>query len=466
MAPPETASRALVLGGGFAGMAAAITLADAGQAVTVLEARARLGGRAYSLRDRTSGDVIDNGQHAFTGACHGVLDFCRRMGTQDQLWLQDDLRLDFLDTDGPPASLVCPPLPAPAHLLAGLLRVQGLGWSDRLSALRIGSAIRSLGRPGVAEELDSITAEQWFDRTGQTEATRRLLWRPLALAIVNEDTAVASALPLARALAESFLGSRSNSRMILAAAGLSNLYEEAFPRFLAARGGEVLTLAGARSLRFRPCGDGDAVQGITLRDGRTLDADLVISAVPHYALPSLLPEAWRSRAPFAGIEKLGTAPIVSVHLWFDREVTPHRFLGLLGTEAQWVFNREAIAGDVSGHSLSMIYSAAHAQVKRSAAELTAQCVEDLRRLLPAAREAKVLSSRVIKEHRATFSARPGTNALRPGAETPIRGFFLAGDWTATGLPATIESAIRSGYAAGKAALAAAPRARSAAALAG
>ena len=278
-----------------------------------------------------------------------------------------------------------------------------------------------------------------------------MLWRPLALAILNETTERASALPLARTLSEWFLGGRRQSAMILPGSGLSRLYESTLPAFLEARGGSVRTRS--RVVRIETEGEGsERVTGVTLADGTKLPATRMIVAVPHQALPPLLPAALAGREPFASLFRLGESPIVSVHLWLDREVTALPFVGLLGTEVQWAFNRRALADDVSGHLLTLVHSAAYAAAARPAPELAAAAMEDLRKVLPAARAARVLRARVIKERRATFSPRPGTDRLRPGARTPVAGLFLAGDWTATGLPATIEGAVRSGNRAADAAL--------------
>ncbi len=191
--------------------------------------------------------------------------------------------------------------------------------------------------------------------------------------------------------------------------------------------------------------DSERVAAVILAGGERLEVDGVVLAVPHHAVAPLLPEAWRKRSPFADLDRLGSSPIVSVYLWLDRETLQLPFVGLLGTAAQWVFNRQQMAGDVQGHVLTVNYSAAHKEVELPADALVQESMADLRRLIPAVRSARILGSRVIKERHATFSARPGTDRLRPGPETPIRSLILAGDWTDTGLPATIEGAVRSGF---------------------
>ncbi len=438
-------ARVAVIGGGFAGMAASVRLAQLGVKVILLEQRKRLGGRAYSMSDADTGDTFDNGQHVFTGAYDAMLQLLRALGTEELVQWQPELRLDLLDVDGSSSALRCPSLPAPLHLLMGLLRMPGLNLRDRMAALRIGGALRRALRPGAAAELDTLTAGAWLRRNGQTPKLQRMLWEPLTVAIVNETSERASAWPLARALAESFLGTRTRSRMGMAAVGLSKLFEPAMGRVLEENHGELRTSARVTTLELAAHDDRERVAAVILAGGERLKVDGVVLAVPHHAVAPLLPEAWRKRTPFADLDRLGSSPIVSVHLWLDRETLQLPFVGLLGTAAQWVFNREQLAGDVQGHCLTVNYSAAHKEVELPADALVQESMEDLRRLIPAVRPARLLGSRVIKERHATFSARPGTDRLRPGPETPIRSLILAGDWTDTGLPATIEGAVRSGF---------------------
>jgi len=438
-------ARVAVIGGGFAGMAAALRLTRLGVRVVLLEQRKRLGGRAYSLTDADTGDVFDNGQHVFTGAYDAMLQFFRALDTEDLVQWQSELRLDLLDVDGTSPTLRCPSLPAPLHLLMGLLRLPGLSLRDRLAALRMGGALRRALRPGAAAELDTLTAGAWLRNNGQTPKLQRMLWEPLTVAIVNETLERASAWPLARALAESFLGNRARSRMGFPAMGLSKLFEPSLGRLLQENHSTLRTSARVTALELVGHGDKERVAAVMLAGEERLEVDGVVLAVPHHAVARLLPEAWRRRAPFADLDRLGSSPIVSVHLWLDRETLRTPFVGLLGTNAQWVFNRQQMAGDVQGHVLSVSYSAAHKEIELSAAVLVQETLEDLRRLIPAVRPARLLGSRVIKERHATFSARPGTDRLRPGPETPIRSLILAGDWTDTGLPATIEGAVRSGF---------------------
>lgn len=441
---PRTA-RVAVIGGGFAGMAASVRLIQLGVQVILLEQRRRLGGRAYSMPDADTGDIFDNGQHVFTGAYDAMLRLLQALGTEDLVQWQPELRLDLLDVDGTSAALRCPSLPAPLHLLMGLLRLPGLNLRDRLSALRMGGALRHALRPGAAAELDTLTAGAWLRRNGQTPKLQRMLWDPLTVAIVNETPERASAWPLASALAESFLGTRARSRMGFPRMGLSKLFEPSMGRVLSENRGELRTSARVSALELTADHDTERVAAVRLADGERLQVDAVVLAVPHHAVARLLPEAWRRRAPFADLARLGNSPIVSVHLWLDRETLQQPFVGLLGTAAQWVFHRRQLARDVQGHLLTVSYSAAHKEVDLPADILVQETMEDLRRVIPAVRPARLLKSRVIKERQATFSARPGTNSLRPGPVTPIRSLLLAGDWTDTGLPATVESAVRSGF---------------------
>jgi squalene-associated FAD-dependent desaturase len=449
--------KVVVVGGGFAGLAAAIDLQEHRHDVLLLERRGVLGGRATSYRDAISGDDVDNGTHLMVGAYRATLDLLRRAGAEDLLHFQDDLRIDYVDDRGF-SSLRCPPIAAPLHLLAGLLRLR-VPWRVRLDALRFGLAVR-FGRPP-----EGITLAEYFRRTGQSSETRRLLWDPLALAILNEAPARAAASLFHAVYREAFLASHRASRLVFLRRGYGVLHER-LGRYLEARGGAIRRRA--------------LVEGIVMENGRAVgvsyaqrvegreairrgepaspervDAEAVVVAAPWHAVPALLPEEWRSRPPFEGLPRLGASPIVSIELWLDRVVTDSTMVGLRDSEIEWVFDKGRLHGrDGPPQQLAFIVSAAYRSAPRTNAELAAAAEAALRRYFPAMADAQVTRSLVLRETMATFVSDPEVEQLRPGNTTPIPGLFLAGDWTDTGLPATIEGAVRSGLAAARLARAA------------
>lgn len=442
--------KVVVVGGGFAGLAAAIALQERRHDVTVLERRGVLGGRATSFPDALSGEDVDNGTHLMIGAYRDTLDLVRRAGAEDLLLFQDRLHIDYKDDRGWSA-LDCPPLPAPLHLLAGLLGLR-LPWRARLDAVRLGLAAR-FGRPP-----HGLNLTEWFDRLGQGEAVRRLVWGPLATAILNETPDRAAAILFYNVYRAAFLESASASRLVFLRRGYGRLLDR-LGAYLEARGGRIVRRARAEAIEVadgavqgvayaqRPLERDDIVRGVQSHEAR-VDADAVVSAVPWLALPALLPEAWRGDPAFAAASRLTGSPIVSIEMWLDQVVVDRAMVGLRDSEVEWVFDKGRLYGrEGAPQHLAFIISAAYRSVPRPNAELAAMAEAALRRYFPAMAGARVTRTLVLREADATFSCDPASEAIRPGPATPIRGLVLAGDWTATGLPATIEGAVRSGRAA-------------------
>jgi squalene-associated FAD-dependent desaturase len=439
--------KVVVLGGGFAGLAAAIALQERRHAVTLLERRGVLGGRATSYRDALTGEDVDNGTHLMIAAYSSTLDLLRRAGALDLLDVQDDLRIDYVDDEGFTA-LACPRLPAPLHLLFGLLGLR-VPWRVRRDALRLGLAVRFGRRPS------GITLAEYFARHGQSLETRRLLWDPLAIAILNETPERADASLFWNVYREAFLRTSRASRLVFLRRGWAVLHER-LAAYFEARGGNLRRRALAEAIDV----EGDVVRGVRyaqraetrddIRRGRRAEnvwaaADAVVAAVPWHVLSGLLPEAWRTQSPFATLAGLGASPIVSVELWLDRVVVDRPMVGLRDCDVEWVFDKGRLFGRAGPpQHLAFIASAAIRQSPRPNPELVAIAEAALRRYFPAMKEATVSRSLVMREAVATFSCGPEAEALRPEAATQIRGLALAGDWTRTGLPATIEGAVRSG----------------------
>lgn len=429
----------LVLGGGFAGLSCATALAAAGAKVTVLERRPHLGGRAYSFADPRAGDVVDNGQHLFMGCYRETLKFLDRLGTRDRLRFSRTAVVEYADASGRGAVLDCPDLPPPFNLAAGVARLSGLGWIDKLGLLRLGAWFKrnAPNGQGWPAELDRVTVRQWLDGLGQSRRLQERLFDPIAIGALNELPERASALGLVQVLGEVFFRDAEGSRLGVSTVGLSELYTEQARAYVEARGGRVLTGARAVELRF----DGKA-RVETERTGR-FTADAVVSALPPNALAALAlpPEL---RGPW---EKLTFAPILGINLWLDRSVLSAPFVGLLGTEVHWAFNRSELWGRCGDEQyVSLVISGAHAHVDKSPAALLELAKRDLGRCVPAFRDARVLRWTVVKEPTATLSPTVGSDALRPAHVSANPRFLFAGDWTQTRLPATIESAVASGHA--------------------
>jgi squalene-associated FAD-dependent desaturase len=431
----------LIIGGGFAGLAAGVALAGAGRPVRLLEQRPHLGGRARSFIEPTTGSVVDNGQHILIGAYHATLRFLEEIGTLDRISFQRGLSVRFLEEGGRLSILQCPRLPSPWHLLAGVLRSDGFTWREKLEILRLGRALDSAG--SGLDNTAGLSVEEWLTRLGQSERLRRNFWDLFSIAVMNEDPRRAAASVFARVLRLALFSSPEESRIGIPRHGLSGCYTRAAADYMQSRGGQVET---GRNVSSFVIVDG-VCRGVKLVDGEIIDASHVISAVPWFEFVRLLPaELLRSEPFFGRILGLRPAPIISINLWFDRPVTELDFVGLRGTTVQWLFRRASRDGSGKDY-VSLVLSGAHAHIGRSKEELLAVALADLAHVLPQTREAKLVHSLVIKERFATFSPSVDAEPLRPSATTPTPGLILAGDWTATGLPATIEGAVQSGYAA-------------------
>jgi squalene-associated FAD-dependent desaturase len=439
----------VVVGAGFAGLSAAVRLAGAGARVLVLESRARLGGRATAFRDRETGELVDNGQHVLLGCYRETLAFLHEIGAGDFVRSEASLSVTMIDPAGVESRLRCPPLPPPLHLLGGLLTWSALSWRDRLAMLRLAGPIRSAAAAVAAgrsiELASGETVDRWLERHGQTRRLRDMLWEPLAVAALNQPSDVASAAPFVRVLAEMFGGDRSAAAIVLPTRPLHLMYAEPARLWIEERGGSVRTGAPARIT----VANGQIVS--VEAGGEAFRSDAVVCAAPWFALADLFSgDTAPLASTLAAARETKPSPIVTVNLWFDRIVMRESFVGLPGRTLQWVFDKRMVFGESASH-LSLVSSGADAVLRWSNDELIAAALAELQGALPQVREARLLRATVIREPRATFSIAPG-QPKRPSTQTGIERLFLAGDWIDTGLPATIEGAVRSGRAAAAAVL--------------
>lgn len=431
-----------IIGGGFAGLSAGVALAERGFRVALLESKPALGGRAYSFLDPETGDFVDNGQHVLMGCYHVTLEFLEKIGARDRLIARRDLEIEMLAGPGRRAVLRTARLPGPLHMTGAVLGYRHLRLSERLSLMRAGLRLMYLRRYRRAE-LGRMTVAAFMDGARQSQWARQCFWYPLTIATLNEQPQLASAALLAEVLKRGFFSRRADSSFLYSTIGLSDLYCAPARNYIERRDGVVACRAIVERFEFDARG---MVSAVRLRDGRVLAAANFVAAITPDRLLKLLPEGAAKSPPFDALTAIKSSPIICAHLWLDREVTRNAFIGFIGTQTQWLFNKRRIFGGDENRRgyLSFVISGARDLVDRPSDELLAIVMGDLRAMLPAARNAAVLKALVLKEKQATLANDPESDQRRPGTATPVANLFLAGDWIQTGLPATIESAVVSG----------------------
>ena len=447
----------IVIGGGLAGLAAGVALADAGCRVRLFEQRPYLGGRATSYA-LPNGEHVDNCQHVTLGCCTNLEDFYKRVGAADKIKFFD--RLVFLDPQGMTGIMQADFLPAPVHMTGSFLFFAPLSYLDKLSIARALAAILFAGgRPKDAYGSEPISMFEWLRRRKQTPVALERFWRVVLVSALNEELDRTDARFGIDVFWKAFLANRTGYRMGVPSVPLSELYDGCRIA-IEKKGGEVILRSPVRSLRF----ESGTLKAAIFDGAREEAADSFVLAFPHDRIADLLPPEIRNANPaLRHLEKFKVSPITGVHLWFDREVTHESFITLLDTQTQWIFNKTALygpepssadnaAGKKNGQYLQLVISASYDLLRKSREEIIDVCLKEVRQALPHAREAQLIKATVIKEAAATFSPLPGVDDWRPAQETKTPGLFLAGDWTATGWPATMEGAVRSGYLAAEAVL--------------
>jgi squalene-associated FAD-dependent desaturase len=424
--------RVAVIGGGLAGLASAVALGSAGFEVDIYEARNFLGGRATSWPAPGGGvfnepEMIDNCQHVLLRCCVNLLDLYRRLGAYDKIRFHREFY--FVEPGGRTSVLKRGILPAPAHFFGSFLNLKFLTFADKIAIARAVNAIPRERK--TRTDLDRITMLDWLREKQQTDAAIERYWRQVLVSAVNEELDRMAAAHGFQVFWLGMIARPDTYEMGIPDVPLRELYDE-----------HSLARAGKVRVRHRcpvtAIQSSDArVTGIAMNGG-TGCADYYVSALPFERLQPLMPELPVQWDAFAH------SPITGIHLWFDRQVTTLPHATLLDRTIQWMFNKS------EGRYLQTVVSASRSLIEMPRQDVIDLAVKELGEFLPLVREARLEKGQVIKEVRATFSAAPGLEALRPVARTPLRNFFLAGDWTRSGWPATMEGAVRSGYLAAEA----------------
>lgn len=425
MGVTEPRPHVIVVGGGLAGLATAAALAPRGFRVTVLESRNRLGGRASSFHDAATGQLVDACQHVTMGCCTNYAHFCQTLGI-DQ-FLAGQPTLNFMTADRRISPFAADPLPAPLHLARSLLRAHYLSLGDKW---RIGSAILALKRADPADDQPLLP---WLKRHRQNSRCLDRFWSVILVSALNETLDQLGLKYARKVIVDGFLRHRRGFEVQVPTVPLGRLYGAEMQRWFAQH--DVAIEIGTGITGFDA--DGSQILRVRLRDGRELTADWYVLAVSFDRAAALLPAALADELA-APANNLDVSPITSVHLWFDREVLDLPHIVLVDCLGQWIFRRE-------NHYVQVVISASRSLKGLGNEEIQRRVVAELRELFPRVANATIVRAKVVTEHAATFSAVPGVDRWRPRQQTSLSNFAIAGDWTATGWPATMEGAVRSGY---------------------
>jgi len=455
MPPTPSQSTVAIAGGGLAGLAAACALSDAGFRVTLFEKRPFLGGRASSWEHPGTGEVVDNCQHVLFRVCTNLMEFYDRIGVAGQIRWYD--QMTFIEPGGRTSVMKSSPLPAPLHTAPSFMNFSFLSAADKFAIAR------ALVPLTLSKQRDTGKSFQhWLDEHGQTKQAIGRFWRPILVSALSEELDLISISAAAQVVRES-MKSPAARQMGVPTVPLTDLYNAAGD-YVRARGGvlhfrrPVETFsANPSQVRVRLRSQKEGLE--ENRDANQEEPfDYLVVALPFDGLDRVLPEAPESAPIREKLTHFETAPITGIHLWFDRQISNLDHAVLLDRTIQWMFHKsrlqpirsQAADGGATGSYIELVVSSSKTLIDKSRAEIVDLALSEVREFFPDARNANLVKSAVIKEVNATYSPRPGIDAHRPATATAWPRVFLAGDWTATGWPATMEGAVRSGYLAAEA----------------
>jgi len=420
-----------VIGGGIAGLSAAVFLAEKGFEVTLVEASPKLGGRTYSFFDKQFGGVIDNGQHILASWYKETFALLKTIGSYDKLSFQKQLNVEFADSTGSRYSLKASSLPPPLHLAGGIMGYKAIGLKDKLALIRLVNGIKKSKWP--EKELAGINTDRFFELTGQTKGVIEMFWKPFIIAVFNAEPQNTSALLFAQMIMRGFI-EKGGSELVLPIGFLNEVFSEPAREYLNNKKGTVHVSKAASEFSIKD----NKVTSVIFEDSTELKSDYFVCTAPFFEVPRLFADNFDE--VFESKLNLKYSPIVNIHIKFDRAITDvinGRFLGLLETNSQWVFR-------VKEDQVCVVISAAAKTAEKPKEEIAELAIRELKECIPLYGGVKVVSTRVLKEMRATIV--PDTDSLnnRPQNRTKIKNLLVAGDWTDTGLPSTIEGAVKSG----------------------
>jgi squalene-associated FAD-dependent desaturase len=456
MTQSPTKPTVAVAGGGLAGLAAACALASTGFRVTVFERRPYLGGRASSYEHPGTGEIVDNCQHVLFRVCTNLVEFYQRIGADQHIRWYDEMT--FIEPGGRASVMHASPLPAPLHTMPSFLRFPFLDATDKLAIARAMVPLTLTAQPDTGRSF-----AEWLKRHGQTQRAIDRFWKPILISALSEELDLIS-IPYAAQVVRESMKTPAARHMGVPTIPLTDLYNAAGD-YICARGGELQFRSPVST--FQP----ESSQVRLQLGEREQIFDYLVLALPFDGLDRVLPEAPESVPLREMLSHFESAPITGIHLWFDRQISDLDHAVLLDRTIQWMFHKSRLqpmrletsggpedknnsareaqknsrGTDPAGSYVELVVSASKSLIDKSRSEIVDLALCELREFFPAARDAHLIKSTVIKEIHATYSPRPGIDAYRPPQTTAWPGVFLAGDWTNTGWPATMEGAVRSGY---------------------
>ncbi len=430
--------KVVVIGGGFAGISAATTLAEANIPVLLIEKKRILGGRALSYQDPQTQEIVDNGQHLLMGCYHHTLSLLKKLKTDTHLFRQPALTVEYLAKGNHFYQLNCPPQAGFWGLMRAFLKVDFLSLKDKLQTLvTLPLFFHKMKQP-------HLTLHDWLIQAKQPKRMIQLFWEPLCYAALNEDPKNAAALLMHKVIDEAFIQQQGVDGLIFPQTGLSELTSQATENYLTERDGDIKRGLSVKKITFTE----NQLTQLELTNGEQLEPKAVISALPPHALRKLLTEQPQLTDP---LDRCESAPILSIHLWLRQPLTEKPFLALIDSPIQWIFNRQKIwqTAEKAPYLYSLILSGAHNWIKQPNQAIEAMVQKELTLFFADFDPTHIERIKVIKEQDATLSPSPNVLSYRLKQKTGIDNFFISGDWTDTGLPATIESAVLSGKLAAK-----------------
>jgi zeta-carotene desaturase len=421
-----------VIGGGIAGLSAAVFLCKNKYNVTVIESSPRLGGRAYSFFEKNINQFIDNGQHIMASWYENTFEFLKIIGTSDKLKFQNKLRVNFIDSDGKQYLFKCPKLHPPFHLIWGLFNYKPLKWSDKFGIIRLMKYLRS--KKFSDDDLKNMTVTDLFEKTNQSKKVILYFWKPFNIAVFNAQPEETCAWNFVKIFEKGFL-EKNGSKLVLPKSDLNSLYVEPSKNFIENNGSVIYQ--NSKIVKVNYCKD--KIISLILDNGKEIKFNFLISAIPFLELENLMNND-PDNEDYKNVNNLTYSPIVNIHHFYENGesniLNDDGFAGLLNTVGQWIFKIN------NGH-ICIVISSANSLLEKDKDLIIEESKIELKKCIPALKNVKFNYSRVVKEKRATFLPDIKSVSSRPGNKTKYKNFFIAGDWTNTGYPATIEGAVTS-----------------------